>query len=302
MKSPNFYAGLALERFSERRRDLAWVAARLRAAETLVLPVWRARNLVREGDPPAAAFLPAREAGVPEADAVYLGESGDGAIYFAWDISALDEAEAAMLARGRGAFVDLRTVGALMDRQQGGLLAYARAVTYWHSRHRYCANCGAPSRSISAGHVRKCANPACGAEHFPRTDPAVIMLVHDGTRCLLGHHARWTVPMYSTLAGFVEPGESLEDAVAREIYEEAGIRVGDVEYHSSQPWPFPSSIMIGFYARAATSELRLDRDELRHAGWFTRDFLRGPHDPDKFRLPRGDSIARRLIEDWIDAR
>jgi NAD+ diphosphatase len=150
--------------------------------------------------------------------------------------------------------------------------------------------------------VRSCTNAACATDHFPRSDPATIMLIVAGDKCLLGRSARFPVAMYSTLAGFVEPGESLEDCVRRETFEESGVRVGAVRYHSSQPWPFPASIMLGFYGEALTTELAIDREELVDAMWVTRDFLRGPHDPEKFRLPRADSIARRLIEDWIAER
>jgi NAD+ diphosphatase len=300
MKSPNFYASLELDRFAERRRDEAWIAERLADPTTRLLPVWRSQSLVVEQPGPQAAFLSVAECNGLDCTRIFLGE-WNGAAHFALDLSHLEEPVLPDLLGARGKFVDLRAVGALMDRQEGGMLAYARALAHWHGRTRFCSVCGSPAASIAGGHVRKCTNPSCGAEHFPRTDPAVIMLVHDGDRCLLGHHVRWTIPMYSTLAGFVEPGESLEDAVAREIYEEAGIEIDDVQYHSSQPWPFPSSIMLGFYARATTTAITLDAEELQSAGWFSRDFLRGPHDPDQFRLPRADSIARRLIQDWIDA-
>jgi NAD+ diphosphatase len=299
MKSPNFYAGLQLDRAAEKRRDEAWIAERL-SSGARILPVWRTHSLVVEQPEPRAVFLSVEDLNGFDGLSIYLGDSG-GVPVFAVDLSPLDESAVAAQVGTRGTFVDLRTVGGLMDRQEGGMLAYARAIAHWHGRHRFCGVCGAPTVAIAAGHVRKCTNGDCATEHFPRTDPAVIMLVHDGERCLLGHHVRWTIPMYSTLAGFVEPGESLEDAVAREIFEEAGIRVDDVQYHSSQPWPFPASIMLGFYARARTTDLKLDPDELQNAGWFTRAFLRGPHDPDKFRLPRVDSIARRLINDWIAA-
>jgi NAD+ diphosphatase len=147
--------------------------------------------------------------------------------------------------------------------------------------------------------VRRCADAACNAEHFPRTDPAVIMLVTHEDHALLGRQRVWPAGMHSTLAGFVEPGESLEEAVAREVMEEAGVRVVDVRYHSSQPWPFPASIMLGFHARALRRDLAVDAEELETAGWFSRDFLSRAHDPEVFRLPRPDSIARRLIEDWL---
>lgn len=148
--------------------------------------------------------------------------------------------------------------------------------------------------------MRRCTEPGCATMHFPRTDPAVIMLVTDGERALLGRNRNFPLPgMYSTLAGFVEPGESLEDAVAREVREETGIVVGPVVYHSSQPWPFPANIMLGFHARALSREITVDPGELEDARWFSRDFLRSHRDDDTFRMPRRDSIARRLIEDWL---
>lgn len=298
MKSINFYAGLQLDRWTERRRDAAWFEARLLDPATRLLAVWRTKNLVIEGDRPQAAFLNAAVLNGQTASAVFLGELA-GTPYFAVDFSALDEDALTPMVNGSGTFVDLRSIGALLDRQQGALLAYARGLCHWHSRHGFCGVCGAPTKSTAGGHVRVCTNPSCATEHFPRTDPAVIMLITDGDRCLLGHHARWTIPMYSTLAGFVEPGESLEDAVAREVREEVGVEIDEIRYHSSQPWPFPSSIMLGFTARAVTTAIRPDPEELADAQWFSRDFLRRTHDPDRFRLPRVDSIARRLIDDWV---
>src|SRR5262249_4560440 len=150
------------------------------------------------------------------------------------------------------------------------LLAYARGLMHWHARHGFCGVCGSRTESASAGHVRKCTNPDCGASHFPRTDPAVIMLVHDGDKALLGRQKVWPQGMYSTLAGFVEPGESLEETVRREVYEETGIAVGEVVYHSSQPWPFPASLMIGFHAEARSRTINRVDSELEDAGWFSR--------------------------------
>ena len=172
-------------------------------------------------------------------------------------------------------------------------------MIFWHSRHRFCGVCGAPTRSEEAGHVRRCTEAGCATMHFPRTDPAVIMLVTDGDRALLGRNKNFLPGMYSTLAGFVEPGESLEDAVAREVREETAIEVGAVHYHSSQPWPFPANIMLGFYAEAASTAITVDYGELEDARWFERDWLLSHTDDDNFRLPRRDFIARRLIEDWL---
>ncbi|MBM3524646.1 MAG: NAD(+) diphosphatase, partial [Alphaproteobacteria bacterium] len=162
-----------------------------------------------------------------------------------------------------------------------------------------CGLRGAPTRPEAAGHVRRCTDAACNTEHFPRTDPAVIMLVTHEDHALLGRQRVWPAGMHSTLAGFVEPGESLEEAVAREVFEEAGARVSDVRYHSSQPWPFPASIMLGFHATTTSRDLAVDAEELETAAWFSRDFLMRSHDSESFRMPRVDSIARRLIEDWL---
>ena len=298
MKSPNFYADLGLDRRAERRRDPAWLAARLLAPSARVVPVWKTRNFIRPGERPAALFLPPATIETSVETAIFLGENGEAA-YFALDVSMPAEEDLPRFADGVGNFVDLRAVGAIIDRREGALLAYARGLVHWHSRHQYCGVCGSRTRSEAGGHIRACANPNCGTQHFPRTDPAVIMLVTHEDRCFLGRQKIWPPGMRSTLAGFVEPGESLEEAVARELYEEAGIACLDVRYHSSQPWPFPSSIMLGFTARAAALDYRIDPNELETGEWYSRDFLRQTHDLEVFRLPRLDSIARRLIEDWL---
>src|SRR5690606_4413961 len=171
-----------------------------------------------------------------------------------------------------------------------GLLAYARAMILWRQRHRHCGSCGAATRSESAGHVMKCTNPDCGAEQFPRLDPAVIVLVTDGERALLGRQASWPAGRYSTVAGFVEPGESLEDAVAREVREETGVEVDAVDYHSSQPWPFPSSLMLGFTAHASRTDILRVDDELEDVRWWTRAEIAGG----AVGLPFTHSISFRL--------
>ena len=181
-----------------------------------------------------------------------------------------------------------------MDGEDAALLAYARAMMYWHLRHQYCGVCGALTELLEAGHVRQCTNPECRATHFPRTDPAVIMLVISGELCLLGRQASWPAGMYSTLAGFVEPGEKFEAAVAREVFEESSVRIGRTTYHSSQPWPFPGSVMLGFHALAETTDIRVDHTELEDARWFERSWLLAQHDKTEFFLPGKQSIARRL--------
>jgi NAD+ diphosphatase len=173
-------------------------------------------------------------------------------------------------------------------------------MAFWHARHRFCGVCGAPTESVDAGHRRRCTRPDCAADHFPRTDPAIIVLVHAGDRCLLGRQARWTPGQYSTIAGFVEPGEALEDAVAREVREETGVLVHDVRYHSSQPWPFPASLMVGFTAAAATRDVHVDGTELEDARWFSRDDIRRGLASGALRLSSPASISYALIRDWME--
>ncbi|MEQ9490278.1 MAG: NAD(+) diphosphatase [Alphaproteobacteria bacterium] len=296
----NFYESGPLDRQAVYRGDTAWIQTQLARPETRILPVWRGSNLVSEendlltGAPQTVYLSPDDELVSETTTLIFLGLADETA-YFAADLSHLEEAPAA-----EGEFRDLRAVGPIMPHAEGSILAYARGLSFWHGRHRFCGICGHATLSGSAGHVRICTNRDCGAQHFPRTDPAVIMLIHDGAgNALLGRQRSWAPGMHSTLAGYVEPGEGLEDAVAREVMEESGIAVRDIRYHSSQPWPFPSSIMLGFFAEAATKDIQVDEDELESADWFSRDFLLNSPENESFRLPRRDSIARRLIETWL---
>ncbi len=303
---PNVYSSSPLDRIALRREDADWIAAKLADPDTLFVPVWRSRNLVRgtgEGTPEAvyisgemAATLRMQDAphGAPWA---FLGILEDRAV-FAIDISAAED-PVPLLSEDQGSFVDLRSVGWGVPRPEASVLAHARGLLHWRQRHKFCGVCGNPCEVKSAGHVMTCT--VCNTQHFPRTDPAVIMLVHRGDKALLGHSTRFPrATMYSTLAGFVEPGETLEEAVRREVLEESAIQVGAVHYHSSQPWPFPGNIMLGFYAEALTEEITIDPEELKDARWFTKQEMRD-HKALGFDLPRPDSIARRLIEDWLVA-
>ena len=297
---PNPYTGSPLDRAGQKRDDAAWIADRLADPDSLFIPVWRARTLFQGLDErrPQAVYLTGdaaaslRMAGGPWA---FLGLLGTQAM-FAVDVSAVDD-PLPLLPESQGRFEDLRMLGVGLPDQDAAILAHARGLMHWRLRHTHCGVCGALCEPRSAGHAMSCTG--CGAQHFPRTDPAVIMLVHRGDRALLGHSPRFPSPtMYSTLAGFVEPGESLEEAVAREVLEETAVHVGTVRYHSSQPWPFPSSIMLGFYAEATSEHITIDTTELSDARWFSRAELLAP-DIHGFQLPRRDSIARRLIEDWV---
>ncbi len=302
MSGGNPYSGMPLSRDDALRRDESAVA-RLRAdGQSRVLALWRGRHRVADPAAPAPVWHRGAEArGLLDGAELWalLGVSASGAAHFAVDVSHLDEPEAADPFRGPGAFVDLRAIGPLAAPADGSIMAYARALMYWQRRHRFCGECGAPCLNAQAGHVRRCGDAGCGAQHFPRTDPAVIVLVACGGKCLLGRQRRWPPGMHSTLAGFVEPGESLEETVIREVREESGAVVRNPVYRSSQPWPFPASLMLGFRAEAESLALDVDGRELERAAWYSRRDLRNSPENETFRLPRRDSIARRLIEDWL---
>jgi NAD+ diphosphatase len=297
-RPPNVFSGPYLDRVAHLRKDAGWLASALAADEAAIVPVWQSRNLVEvRPEGLAAALLAAAdfEADERAREFVLLGRSGSRT-FFAVEVT---EAER-VLARFPDAdvkFEDLRLVGAQLDAQQAGLLAYARGMVYWRQRHRFCGVCGAPTISTSAGHVMTCSRADCATDQFPRLDPAIIVLVTDGERALLGRQAAWPEGRYSTIAGFVEPGESLEDAVAREVLEETGVRIDAADYHSSQPWPFPSSLMIGFTATAAGAQAPRADEELEDVRWFTRAEIASGFPG----LPPPQSVSYRLIEDWYDA-
>ena len=288
----HLYAGPYLDRGGERRKDPDWVAAALTGPRARFVPVWQALNLVTAAAEPRAVLYGRAEADawLAHGPAIYLGDFR-GHACFAVELHGSEPPDAAHR------FVDLRLTGATLDGAEAGLLAYARALVYWRSRHRHCGACGAPARPSEGGQVMVCTNEACGQQSFPRLDPAIIVLVRNGERALLGRQAAWPAGRYSTLAGFVEPGESLEDAVAREVAEEANVAVRDVRYHSSQPWPFPSSLMIGFEAGAAPDSVPVAGEELEDARWVDRDDIA----EGRIRVPPLGSISFRLIEAWYDA-
>jgi NAD+ diphosphatase len=297
VRRPNVFAGPYLERVAHLRKDAEFLGRALEDPAALLVPVWRSRSLVRQRADGSwsAAYLEVRHAAraaVPDTELVLLGQYASRT-YFAAELPGDEPPQLSADA----SFEDLRVAGSQLSAQEAGVLAYARAMTHWRNRHRYCGACGAPCASASAGHVMKCGNEGCGAEHFPRLDPAIIVLVTDGDRALLGRQAAWPPGRYSTIAGFVEPGESLEDAVAREVLEETGVVVQDSGYHSSQPWPFPSSLMIGFTARAAAGQVPRADEELEDARWFDRAEIASG----AVGLPPPQSVSFRLIEDWYDS-
>lgn len=295
----NTFCASPIDRAHARRRDPEWLAQRLGAPTTRLTFLWRSKNLVtREGPPRPVGLSPVglEEVVAAAASVVLLGDR-DGVPWFAADLPPGVEPPDAVAAAG--AFRDLRESALLLSPEDAALLCQARGLAHWHKRHQFCGVCGSPTRSSDAGHVRVCTSQACGESHFPRTDPAIIVLVTSGDRCLLGRQPVWPEGRYSTIAGFVEPGESLEEAVAREVAEETGVTVGPVEYHSSQPWPFPASLMLGFTAQATEDTIQLD-DELEDARWFTRAEILEAVKAGTLRLPGPISISFRLIEHWFD--
>lgn len=347
LSNPLFYCCMPLERHSAARTDAAWIHQQLNSANTKIAPLWRGQNLFTRcatSQRLNPCFIPKQHAttlpNLNPRELIYLGtqtaskpaskptskspskpksQSKTPPIpFFAADLSHLDEtainqfiAEIAPNAE----FLDIRPQAALLAPAPAATLAYARGIAYWHQQNRYCARCGNPTRSERGGHMRVCTASPCARETFPRIDPAVIMVVEqlapaDGVpKCLLGRHAGLPQRVYSTLAGYVELGENLEEAVAREVHEETGLRVCHSQYFASQPWPFPAGIMLGFNAYTHDRKITIATDELEDARWFTAAQIRtfgeyqSPDDitnsPPEFALPRKDSIARALLEAWL---
>jgi NAD+ diphosphatase len=271
------------ERIGGRRTDEAWLREKWDDPATRVLVLAGGRFPVSD-DGTAVRWLSPSE--TPPGERLLLGEA-EGKAHFVvlpTDFRAPDD------------WGMLRTVGPSLSATDAGLLVQAQALAEWHRANRFCPRCGGRLAVSGGGYVLHC--DACGREQFPRTDPAVIMLVVDGDRALLGRQSAWPEGRYSTLAGFVDPGESLEDAVVREVMEEAGIEVTDVTYFGNQPWPFPSSLMVGFFARAVSKHIDVDDDELEAARWFTREEMRAEAEAGTLVLPGGISISRSLIEAW----
>lgn len=284
--APLFFAGSPLDRADHLRGDAAWLE---RAASDphshLVLTLGDDVLASEDGE---QILLPRAElADVPVS--AFLGLwSGEPVFAVAVEVAP----------PMRPVSLDIRVIGRAMDRDVAAVAAHARALAVWRQRTGFCPICGQPLVHANPGHSARCSG--CGTEQFPRVDPAVIMLVHDGgDRVLLGRSAHFPPGMHSVLAGFVEPGESLEEAVAREVYEEVGVRVRDVQYRGSQPWPFPQSLMLGFVAEARETALTVNTSELESAGWYSRESLLAPAEERPVALPRAVSISRELLDDWL---
>lgn len=291
MNDQNVFAGAFVDRSGHHREDADWLRQTLAGPDALYLPVWRDKCLtaaestrVRLMPRNDVAHLPLQE------EAIFLGFFNGKPVFAIPIASAIEEPFDA-----GDEFHDLRYLGSVLPADESNIAAHAIALINWHRFQRFCGKCGARTRSESGGNTRLCENADCAARIFPRVDPAIIVLVSRGDQCLLGRQGNWPEGRFSTIAGFVEPGESLEDSVRREVFEETNIRVGSVHYHSSQPWPFPSSLMLGFTASAETDNIRLNDGELEDARWFSRKELRSGFPKLPYRL----SIARRLVDNWL---
>nr|WP_063373937.1 NAD(+) diphosphatase [Pseudoalteromonas luteoviolacea] len=308
-----YYTQMTLDRASAQRKDKNWLLTQYGECSRWLL-IHNDQNLFSHDLSELALLQQSEIEQFDKNNAVFLGKD-DEFSYFALDVSGLliDDLQkhlslcTAEDQDGNYQFADMRKVGPRLEQVSASVGVLARGLCYWHKTHRFCGRCGSENFSVEAGHARLCTNKECKHMTFPRTDPAVIMLVKhtfpDGVeRCLLGRQETWPEGVYSTLAGFVDPGETLEQAVAREVEEEAGVKVTDVQYLASQPWPFPSSLMLGFIATAETTDIFVEQDELEHAQWFSREdlnkFAQWGDDVPGYKLTRPDSISRFLVEHW----
>ena len=299
------FAGSPLNRASEKRTDSNWIESKRREPSALVLPLWRLQPFMlgpENSEPPIELGLV--RAGIVDALVeagalcIFLGLDGERAV-FAIDVpEAGDPATVGPLA-GLGYFRDARVAASMVSIEHAAIIAQAKAMIDWHQRHGFCPRCGAPTKIMDAGYRRLCGK--CNAEHFPRVDPVVIMLASYGEACLVGRGKQFPPGMFSALAGFVEPGETVEEAVRRELTEEASVKVGEVTYYATQPWPFPSSLMIGCFAKAETRDVKVDENELAEVRWIersvARDLIEGKR-VDGLLVPPPVAIAHHLIKTW----
>ncbi len=290
-----------LDRVSSKRNDKTWINAQFKIESTRIIQIWDSKILCKSAPNQGPIFLTPNDLlRHPSAieSSILLGIS-DKKTYFAIDLGS-DENALIICDNKNGAFLDLKKVAPLFNYWDNAILALARFMIIWHSKNRFCGKCGSPTISAEAGHLRICTNEQCGLNHFPNMDPAVIVLVSSGEHCLLGRQKVWPKGMYSTIAGFVEPGESIEDAVVREVEEETGIKVKDIEYQSSQPWLFPNSLMLGFFAKAENKTINIAENELEDARWFSREDIKENLNKGLMRVSSKVSIAYALIKEWYD--
>ena len=299
--APHHLSYGGLDRNDVARSDQGFIKRLLNQPETRYVLVWRGRNFFQFGMSGLTAmkWLEVDVVGpfLDEAVHIYLGRDRSQIEYICLDISNCSDVSLELLST-HGQFGDLREADPSISGDHGSILAYAKAMCHWHGNSKYCSVCGHAASSGVGGHIRLCTDENCAATHFPRTDAAVIVAVTFEDKILLGRQPTWPDGMLSVLAGFVEPGETLEHAVAREVFEEAGLIVKNVCYQHSQPWPFPASLMVGFRAEAVSSKLTIKTQEIETADWYTRKQIQ-KFDGIKKYLPRKLSISRRLIEEWF---
>ncbi|MBU1345866.1 MAG: NAD(+) diphosphatase [Alphaproteobacteria bacterium] len=297
----NTFAGNPLDRAGELRSTDGWLEEQAANPEALAMVLWQGRPLIQDhADGPRLAWLSLAHATDLERDLdrrIFLGLWKDAPVFAVELDGAVDPASGP--AQGLGAFTELREAAAVLSGSDAAMAGGAKSLFDWRRRHGFCANCGHRTETTCGGWKRVC--PSCSAEHFPRVDPVTIMLPVFQDRCLLGRQAAWPAGRMSALAGFLEPGETIEEACAREIMEESGLTVTAVRYHSSQPWPFPSQLMIGLIARVSDANAAPDQTELEEVRWFTREdasaVLAGAHE---IKAPPKTAIARTLIQAWVD--
>ena len=299
--SYNLFTSEKVNRLTEKRTDENWLNEQLKCPDTLFVPLWQDQNLFDVSGEPKVVFLKKKELknfSLKELSFTLLGELNDN-IYFSVSLDNYNldiEKEFSSF----GIFASIRKYAALLNKDEASLIAYSNALNNWQKRHHFCGNCGGETSLVLGGHRIDCSNPDCNQQIFPRTDPAIITLVYKGDKCLIVRQPHWQPAQYALVAGFVEPGESLESAVAREIYEETGIEVTNIKYFSSQPWPFPGSIMLGFIAEAVTEKIILHDQELDDAKWVTRNEIIAGLKNKSLKSPTNFSIAFRLLENWFD--
>ena len=299
----NTFAGLSLilDRLAERRDELDWVAEQAASGQAryLLLDALGETYLLPGNE--ALRWLTAEERKLlSDVPASFLGIANDRP-HFLLTVDNADLARELETQLGANR-LGLREAGLLLPSDEAGLFAYAKGLVHWQRETRFCAYCGSPLQLVSSGHRAQCTNTACGRMHFPRTDAAIIVIVEHEGACLLGRQVGWPKGRYSTLAGFIEPGESLEDAVRREVAEESGVIVGEVHYHSSQPWPMPASLMVGFTAKAIDPTIRLRDRELEDARWFTPQQIVDGLADGSFGVPSRLSVSYQLLASWLRLR